>query len=426
MPLCSVPASGSVSNPVNGLRPIHITSINELRAAAAPWDDLWWRSDVALPTYRAELVAQWVEQFAPNARFHALVVEDHGQWVAALPLVHRRLGRLLDAGVMPANEWSSRGELLLDRAADVDAVLDVLVGAMRDLPWQLLRLDEAPLQTSRFRSLGRAIDRAAMASHRHALFQVGLIDTGGDWQQFRAAWSRKHRQQMARHFRRLAKQGNLSFRTHAQLDPQQIEVWMRRGLEVEDRSWKGRTGTSVLRTPGMFQFFLRQARQLARWEQVQLSFLELDRRPIAFAYGIAAKGVYHSCKRGYDARYAAYSPGQLLGYRMLEAFHADPECRAVDCLGPITDAHRKWKPSPYTLGRIVVAPGRMLGRMALCAYKRLRPKLRRLRGAPPAEAVVDPAAEAVVGPVAEAVAGPVAEDAHCRIFTEKSGLSRCR
>ena len=66
-------------------RLVQIDSLAGLRAAAADWDDLWWRSEVTMPTCRAELVAGWVEQFAPRADFRALVVEDQGQWVAAGP-----------------------------------------------------------------------------------------------------------------------------------------------------------------------------------------------------------------------------------------------------------------------------------------------------------------------------------------------------
>ena len=57
--------------PVNSLHTIHLTSVADLRAEAAAWDDLWQRSDVSLPLVRAELLAQWVEHFAPRADFHA-------------------------------------------------------------------------------------------------------------------------------------------------------------------------------------------------------------------------------------------------------------------------------------------------------------------------------------------------------------------
>ena len=50
------------------------------------WDDLWWRSDVSNAAVRADMVAQWLELFARRGDFRALVVENQGQWLAALPL----------------------------------------------------------------------------------------------------------------------------------------------------------------------------------------------------------------------------------------------------------------------------------------------------------------------------------------------------
>ena len=97
-----------------------------------------------LPTARAELIAQWVERFAPLAGFRALVVEDQGQWVAALPLVERRVARVLTAGTLPANPWSPGGTLLCDASlAAEQSIADRLVEAMQRLPWHVLWLEEA-------------------------------------------------------------------------------------------------------------------------------------------------------------------------------------------------------------------------------------------------------------------------------------------
>ena len=105
------------------------------------------------PALRAELIALWMEHFAPRARFHALVVEDRGQWVAALPLVGRRVAGILPAGATVGNPWSSLRRPALGRRAGRPtlAVGDALVEAMARLPWQLLWLE------------GAALDCAAMA-----------------------------------------------------------------------------------------------------------------------------------------------------------------------------------------------------------------------------------------------------------------------
>jgi CelD/BcsL family acetyltransferase involved in cellulose biosynthesis len=281
-------------------RLIHLVSVEQLRDAAVMWDDLWWRSHVTRPTVRAEMVAQWLEQFSRPGDFHALVVEDQGQWVAALPLVRSSRSRLLSTGGITSNEWSSNGDLLLDPCAPVNAVLEVLVAGMREVPWQLLWLNEVPLDAPRWVALRRAIDRAAVASDHHEQTEVGLIEIRDDWQAFQRSLSKKHRHNMGRCNRRLAEQGEVWVEMLSQLDSDQLEPCLRKAFEIEDRSWKGEAGTSVLRVPGMFDFFFRQARQLAQWDQLELAFLYCGQEPVAFSYGYTAKGVSHWHKIGYE------------------------------------------------------------------------------------------------------------------------------
>ena len=128
----------------------HLTSVEQLRAAADAWDDLWRRSDVALPIVRAEPLAQWIEHFSPRGAFHALVVAGGQQWVAALPLVPCRLGRLIPAGGLPTNPWSPCGELLLDQASNVEAAMDSLLAGAGELSWPLLWMNEAVPETPRW------------------------------------------------------------------------------------------------------------------------------------------------------------------------------------------------------------------------------------------------------------------------------------
>jgi hypothetical protein len=354
-----------------------------LRAVAGKWDDLWWRSDVTMPTVRAELVAQWVEQFAPQSRFHALVVEDQDQYVAALPLVDHRIAPLVQVGGLPSNEWAPSGSLLLDEQADTHAVLDVLVEAIEELPWPLLWLDAACLQSAAWKALLSALERAGLKFADHLRYRVGWLAVSGDWQQYQNCWSRNHRQQLRKFARRLEKEGALRVRIESTLAAEQVDVHLRRGFEVEDRNWKGRSGTSVLRTPGMYDFLLRQAQQLAQWGQLEIVTLECQEMPMAFEYAWAAKGVYHSFKVGYDEQFAAFSPGQLLRYYLLERFHDEPVRRGIDFLGPLTGAVAKWRPETYDVGRLVIAQRRPFGRALFCAYRHLWPQVRRMLGKPP-------------------------------------------
>jgi len=363
---------------VNDLRLIQVSSVEELRAAAVDWDDLWWRSETALPIARAETLAQWVEQFKPRAGFHVLAVADGARWVAALPLVSGRVGRLISAGGLPCNPWAPCGDLLLDAAADISAALDLLLAAAGELPWQLLWLNEAVPEAPRWQAMLRACQRSTVSATYHERYRVGRVDIGQSWDTYRRRLPKSHRQGMNRAAKRLAGEGDVRYEMHSRRNVTEVELWLRSAFEVEDRGWKGEAGTSVLRAPGMFRFFVRQAEQLARWGQLETAALHLDGRMLAFVYGFRAKGVYFAHKIGYDPRFAAFSPGQLLFDHILEQLHLGGDARALDFMGPLNQSLSRWRPQTYGIGRVAIAPRRLLGRAALYAYehwwRRFRPE----------------------------------------------------
>ena len=364
---------------MSALRAISLTSIDQLRAAAPQWDDLWWRSDVALPMARAEFIAQWVEHFCPKAAFRAVAVEEDGRWLASLPLVGCRLGRFLPAGGLPGNAWSPCGDLLLDHDVEVDAALDLLLATVSKLPWPLLWLNEAPHESSRWRGLQHACDRAGVPVVHRQQYQVGRVEIRHDWDSYQRQLPKNHRQAMTRAARRLAEQGNLQFERCCDLSLDQVELRMRKIFAVEDRGWKGRAGSSVLHTPGMFPFFVRQAEEHARLGQLDLATLQLDERLIAFLYGFRGKGVCFAHKIGYDPEFAAFSPGQLLFFRLLEQLHQDEQVRALDFMGPLNQSLSRWRPASYGVGRLALAMRRPLARAALYAYQHWWPRFARVR-----------------------------------------------
>jgi CelD/BcsL family acetyltransferase involved in cellulose biosynthesis len=348
---------------------IHLTSIADLRAAAPAWDDLWRRSDVAVPLVRAETLAGWLEQFKPRAAFHAIVVADATHWLAALPLVGGRAAGVIPAACFPCNPWTACGDLLCDStAADVDAVMDALVAATVDLPWPLLWLNETAPEAPRWQAMLRACHRAGVAAHYHQQYRVGRIKIDRDWATFQKHLSKSHRQSMTRSAKRLGHEGNVQFDVCNRFEPREVEAWMHEAFEVENLGWKGHGGTSVIRTKGMFDYFVGQAKQLAAWGQLETVALRLDGQMLAFIYGFRAKRTYFALKIGYDPCFAAFSPGQVIFYRLLERFHGDGETQALDFIGPMMQWQSRWRPDTYGVGRIVMAPRRWLGRAAVSAY----------------------------------------------------------
>lgn len=422
-----------------------IDSPEKLRAEAARWDDLWRRSAAASPLARAEPVAQWIEQFAPRGATTALAICRGDELLAALPLVSSRLGGVLPEAALTGNEWSPCGELLVDAAAD-DGVYDALVAACAELPAAWLWCGAVAIEQPHWRGWTAACRRVGAEPVIQTRYEVGRVPIGDDFDAFLSGRSRSHRQAMTKALRRLRESGELTLRRETAPPIDAVEPLLFAGFEIEDRSWKGQAGTSVLRTPGMFGYFVRQGEELARRRSLDLCFVELDGRPIAFLYGYRGKGVLFAHKIGYDPQYAAFSPGQVLFSLLFEQLHAEqaaagarcgnPTCaaagsdtasagktaeagfatattsssavsprakpatenvpdaigkpgdaaeatdRPVDVLdfsGPLTEATARWRPEVYSIGKIVAAPRRLMGKAALYAYRHWWPRLATLR-----------------------------------------------
>ncbi|MDA7980274.1 MAG: GNAT family N-acetyltransferase [Pirellulales bacterium] len=332
-----------------------------------------------MPTARAELVAHWLEQFAPRARLQCLAVEHQGQLVAALPLIEQRLGRVFRVGGLPRNDWSPGGELLLDPATDVQQALEILVRGMRELAWPMLWLNEVELDAAHSQALLAAFDRAGMTVDVYPRFDVGWVETTGCWTDYEMSRSKNFRRRMNRLCKSSKRDGLTGPAIHDHASPEELDRLLRRAFEVEDRSWKGRNRSSVLQTPGMYDFYFRQAKILAELGHLQLSFLESPQGAAAFEYGLIAKNVYHSFKVGYDDQFAKHSPGRLLLSLILERLFQSTQWQAVDFMGPLEPSMSSFVTSSRTFGRIVVAPRSMVGRTLLRCYKTCWPTIRKLR-----------------------------------------------
>lgn len=361
------------------LRTELLTSIRAIEDIAPAWDALWRRSQTTLPTARAELVCRWLGHFAADRPSRTVLVWDGTELAAALPLVEqRRVGGVLATADTTINYWAPCGELLLWPEAD-DAVLDSLVEAMLRLPWSILWFDLVPIDAPRWIRLAESLHRhgyAIQASPRHEIGTVALEDP---IDRYMAERSKKLLRNVRRNRRRLEAQAEVAFHLVDRIPPANVEPLLRRLLELEARGWKGRSGTAVLRVPGMFDFYARLTRQLAAWDQLLMTWLEIDRRPMAFELGWTAKGVYHTFKLGYDEQYRRFGPGHLLRAELFAALSSKRRCRAVDFQGPMTDALRSWATDSYRIGRLMAASPKRLGRLAMAGYRVLGPPLRRCR-----------------------------------------------
>lgn len=356
--------------------------VEPLRKNADAWDNLWERSTVEQPAARSKPLVAWLESFAKNRKVQTLVVRHGNQLVAALPLVGRRYRHYVPVASLARNSWSYAGELLLDARGNAHAACRLMIENCRRLRMPLVRFEDVPYTSIHWRIFFSAMKNRKIDFKRTETFLVETVKMGDDWDAYKRSCSKNLRKKMQRLSRRLDSQGKVDFACYKNLSTEQVAPLMKQGFEIEDRSWKGQAGTSVLGSPGMFEFFLRQAKALAADGHLCLSFLSCGDRPIAFEYGWISKGVYFSPKVAYDPEYSNFSPGHLLLWRLFERFHSSDQVSRVDFTGPATEATSRWATGSYPVGHVTAAPPGLVGlsgRVALRAVTHERPSRPRER-----------------------------------------------
>ncbi len=346
---------------------------------AQAWDDLWERSYPTQPTSRAQGVLNWVDAFAEEEPFTAVCVEADGRLVAGLPLVRSTLRGVLDVYRRPISPWSDSGTLLLDRTVDAAVVLDALVDGLDAAGVHLMSFEETPFEEPQWAAFIEAVTRRGGYSLVTAKNTVGVVDILDDWERYQKSWSGNHRGAIKRSLKKLEKGHAVRVERHRSAEGIDLDGLLDVAFQIEDRTWKGEEGTSVLQCPGMAEFIKREAHQVADAGCLDLWFLYADDTPIAFEYCHLSGGVCYSHKIGYDPDYAAFGPGRLLRRLQLERLHDDPDCGVLDMLGVICPSKAKWATRSYPIGRLHASIRGVVPRALLRGYGWVKPALQKLR-----------------------------------------------
>ena len=243
-----------------------------------------------------------------------------------------------------------------------------------------------------WRRLLAACDRIGTTYEFRHDRDVGLIDITQDWPAYEASWTRNHARNLHKARRRLEQAGEVAFHAYRVRVEAQAEALLTRALDIEERSWKSHSGTSVANHETSRSFITQQARQLASWDALDFCFLDLDGRSIAFEYGYRAKGVHFAHKTGFEEAFASFSPGQLVMQEVLRTLHSDFEIDLLDSLGPLNDGLSRWTTRTYPEGRMLIASPPPWARRVWLAHRSLRGCFPRKRSA---TLSVDPAPNAV-------------------------------
>ncbi len=374
---------------------LHLMSLThgELARHADSWDDLWQRSDVRLPTKRAQGIELWRQSFAPNDQCQTIVIRDSDRFVAGIPLVKDKSRWPLTIYRMPTNATVGAGDFLLDPECDIDAATQLIVRHINRLPGTLAAFEGIEIYSHRWRRLMGAFQQLGREMHLSPGHDVGLVDILHDWDAYTQAWSRNHRSSIKRSRKKLEAAGEVQVQRLRNASDDELDAVLEACYTIEDKGWKGANGTSIRRTPGLGEYYHREARMMRDLGMLDLWLLKLDGQIIAFEYCQFSKATCFSHKISYDSEFDRFSPGQVLRCIQLEQYHQDPAAESLDTLGVLCEAKAKWATRTYKSSRCYVAIGGQRSNLLLRGMKWGRRLATLLRGTRAEVTPIQPSAE---------------------------------
>lgn len=351
----------------------YIHSIDDLRAIAPEWNDLWQRSGSTSAVHRAESLLSFLERFAKHDRLCVLVVREGDRLLAALPIIETRRLLGLSVGGLPGNEWSQPGTLLLDAEAEPQPILGELLDEFQRSDFSLARFDQVDLDSHAWTGFEACLMKKRMPRETVPQYEVGTVDVRGDFEALLTNRSKNLRSTLRRRRRRLEEQGELRFTMldHfvPEIDGEPIEPLFRKIFELEQKSWKQEAGGTVLGNPTVFDFYVELAHRMSEGGFLRIALLEHDDRLIAYDLAVESRRVYHSYKVSYDPDFQGYGPGQLLHEAITRYACDSPAIDAIHYCGPMDDAIAAWTDASHHIGRLSLSPRGLSNRLVWLAYR---------------------------------------------------------
>lgn len=180
-------------------------------------------------------------------------------------------------------------------------------------PLVLLRLPDDPLLHKCIQEM--AWRRGIVLRKQSA--SSAFLGLSPDWGRFLGKLSPSRRYDFRRKRKCLEKSGQVTTRVLSPTLPE-LPALLQEALLVEDKSWKGQQGTSLLKNSRLRSFFETYLRKACENASVRLCYIDIDGTPVSMHIAIASHDAFWVLKLGYDEAFARCSPGAQLAMDTIE------------------------------------------------------------------------------------------------------------
>jgi CelD/BcsL family acetyltransferase involved in cellulose biosynthesis len=290
-----------------------VSDIDRFNSLAADWDELVNRCRVDRVFLSHAWFRSWWESFGGANQLHVITVRSGGRLVAAAPLMRTRAlvyGIRLDAIQAIYNPHTPRYDLIVGDNRDRQLYRLIWRELLENGGSEAVILTQVPSSSATLPILeDLAEDDGWLTGQWHAP-PSPFIPLNSGYDAFVASLKNSSRCNLRKRYERLQRRGPVDVEIIT--DPASVPAAMTDGLRIEASAWKGQQGTAIVCDPVVTEFYVRLAEREAFAGRLQLTFLRVGGKRIAFSYLLRSERRLYAVKIGYDREYRTYSPGNML------------------------------------------------------------------------------------------------------------------
>lgn len=299
--------------------------ISELSDASdtllSDWRELENRALHPNPYLASDFILTAMTTLADSEYIYALGVYSQRKLMVALAIVTRSEPRLKypfkHFDLFATSQTFTNG-VLIDKLNSEEA-MEALFECFLNNRWTMhaLSFSDVPMDSYLLNAAYQYASKHRCKVYFDYSYQRACIDAKGrDKAPLCSTISRKRVKDLERCRRNLNKLGVYEWRLHQNrdVDDRVLDDF----LELENSSWKGAKGTSILASKGGEAFFRTMIRRFADREQVFITEVVLNDAVIASSVNFKIGRTVYAFKVAWDSDYRSYSPGMLNEYELLK------------------------------------------------------------------------------------------------------------
>lgn len=296
-----------------------IRSLEELEKYQDGWNTLALQAPQRSPMNSwAWLSAYFEKRLEKPERWYCVIAGTADNLLGVLPVIvspGKLLGKPAPILRTPGDHHTIAVDLVVDTECAEQVIPQLIDAALAEQPsYQYFEFSQLVEQSPTLHWFRKNITRIRMFAEH--IGDGAYLKTETSFDAFRSKLSSNFRSNLNKAHNKLKKLSDVEveFKSGRVADDSDL-LHM---AAVEDKSWKGKAGTSILKSQSLIDFYSVVCRRLSKTGWLEWHFLNAENKTIAANLAINFAGSIVVWKLGYDEAFNRYSPGSILFERLVQ------------------------------------------------------------------------------------------------------------